>query len=263
MKKLLILIVCTTMLISAQSDKITIKSDQDAIVYLGGELSNIRGMLEMYAQLGCRITYKLPNPKEKLKALLVEFDSLMDALDVKYSNDTLILDTTKEARNFWSPVKSVIVKALAQDMDTDLIKAKTIYIHNNIRSTIKNISKMKAHLVKTSKIKYAEEINAVLEIGASARRLSAHYMMRTLNVDDPTIEKHYKKGLSIYKSSLALLTASTFSKDAKVAEYLKFFKKRLLYFEYIWQVKALTPVLMSKWSYDVYKKTNELAKFIK
>ena len=261
MKRILWIFLSSIILLNAQAVRIEIKSDKDGIIYLGGELSNIRGMLETYAQIVDHISYK--HPKEKLHKSLDQLDTLLSQLDVTYDSDSVIREHTKKARDFWAPVKKILLGAFDGSVDTNTLRSKTITIHNNIRNTIKSISAMKAHIIQTSKIKHSAEINAALEIGASARRMSAHYMMRLLNIDDPTIEAHYKNGLKIYEESLVILHASTFAKDPVCAKSLTLFERKLLYFKQIWEMEVMTPALVIKRGNTVFEKATELARYIK
>lgn len=258
MKKIIALLLGCFVLVGAKVD-IQIENDKSAVIHLGKELSSIRNMLEIYAQITGGIKYELP--KERLQYSLEELEAFLDTLDSKYGSDTIITSSTKSARELWKPVKEILENALAENADRKILKEKVVYVHDHIRGTIKNISKMKAHIIEVSGISHIAEINAALEIAASSRRLSAHYMMKMLNIKDPTTETHYIQGLKKYEEALLLLKASKSSQ--KTADMLKIFEKRLQYFKNVWDMHIFTPSLVVKKANEVFSMAMELAYSIK
>jgi len=251
MKKLLwIWLICLS---GAHAQNIDIKSDRDAVIYLGEELSNIRGMLEIYAQIAGGVTYKMP--KERLSLSLSRLDELLEKVESRYSNSPTIKETIKSTRGYWAPVKEVLEGAVASSIKRENMVAETLFVHNNIRKTIKGISAMKADVIAHSKIPHVKEINALLEIGASARRVSSHYMMKMIKVEDPTIKKHYENGIKIYKDSLQLLRNSKAVTQNNISSILDYFGKSLFYFEQIWNMQRFTPSLVVKKSNQVFEKS--------
>lgn len=254
MKRIIVLLLSCFVFLGAKID-IQIENDKSAVIHLGEELASIRNMLEIYAQITGGIKYKLP--KERLQQSLEELEVLLDTLDSKYGSDTIITSSTKSARELWKPVKEILENALTENADRKMLKGKVVYVHDHIRGTIKNISKMKAHIIEISSISHIAEINAALEIGASSRRLSAHYMMKLLDVDDPTIEKHYKRGLKRYEEALQILKTSNPSRET--AEMLSVFEQGLRYFKNVWSMHIFTPALVVKRANEVFTKATELA----
>jgi len=254
MKRIVVLWLSCFVLLGAKVD-INIENNKSAIICLGKELASIRNMLEIYAQITGGIKYKLP--KERLRQSLEELEVLLDALGSRYGSDAIVTSSTKSARVLWKPVKKILENALVKNVDRKTLKRKVVYVHDHIRGTIKNISKMKAHIIEISNINHIAEINAALEIGASSRRLSAHYMMKLLDVNDPTIEKHYQQGLKRYAEALHILKASKPSQ--KTLDMLRIFEKRLHYFKNIWNMHIFTPALVVKKANEVFFKSTELA----
>ena len=107
------------------------------------------------------------------------------------------------------------------------MKKNAIFVHGNIRTVIKAMEAMKAHMVSQAKFPAIKELNAAIEIDASARRLSAHYAMAMWKLPDPTIEEHWKKGVSIYAQSLKTLKQSSYANDPAFAKNLKIAQKML------------------------------------
>ncbi len=183
------------------------KKDTSNILALGMEMSNMRDMLKSYILIGAKVKYK--NPTQKLKNGIVHYEHLLEEMKNGYPHDIIIQTSIQSSLTAWIKVKEAMELAL-QNESLKKMKKGAIFIHGNIRIVIKELAHMKKHLLDKSTIKNKKALNASIEIAASARRLSAHYMMDLWHLDDPTIQKHWDKGLKIYADSVEILKQSTF-----------------------------------------------------
>jgi hypothetical protein len=204
---------------------VEIKTPSDAVRAMGHEMSEMRHMLETYAMIGTDVTFQLP--KEKLKSSIALYEEVIAAMEKTFTDDA-VKKQIIIGRKGWAPVKGALVASLrANKPSPDEMKKGAIFIHGNIRKVIKAMETMKSYMLTKAQFKAINELNAVLEIDASARRLSAHYAMAMWELPDPTIEAHWKKGIKIYRDSLALLEKSSFMENKIFLEQLKIAKKEL------------------------------------
>ena len=185
---------------------ITLNNNKDTILALGMEMSNMRKMLESYIMIGAEIDYK--HPDQKLKNGIIHYETLLTTIEKKYPDDKTIQESILISRHAWKYVKEAMQLTL-QHVSLERLKKGANFIHGNIRTVIKEMEHMKKYLLETSNIQDKEALNASIEIAASARRLSAHYMMALWHLNDPTIQKHWNKGLKIYGDSLEILKNSS------------------------------------------------------
>jgi len=238
------IILSFTLFFSFQSlSALEIKSPLDAVQALGHEMSEMRHMLETFAMIGTGVTFKLP--KEQLKTSVKLYEDVIAGMEKGFSDDA-IQKQIAIGRRGWAPVKQALETSLQKNPDRNMMKEKAIFIHGNIRTVIKAMEAMKAHMLHKAKFKAIRELNAAIEIDASARRLSAHYAMWMWDLPDPTIEKHWQKGVKIYQDSLALLEQSSFASDAAFKDLLSDARRQLMLFGMMHKMagnKRFTPAL--------------------
>jgi len=236
-----------------------IKDDRDAILKLGMEMSNMRDMLEAYILVGIKLDYK--NPTQKLKNGIGHYENLLVALQSKYKDDTEIQKNLSISFQAWKVVREAMVLAL-HDTSLEKMKEGAIFIHGNIRTVIKALASMKKILLKKSSIKDKEALNASIEIAASARRLSAHYMMALWKLNDPTIEKHWNKGLKIYADSLAILKQSNYIDNPKFKTLLSNCSKYHRYFTRMGEKPKIFSILIDKKSNMAFEAAKQMTTMI-
>jgi len=230
----------------------------EAVLKIGKNMATIRGMLEAYSMVTAKIKYKVP--KEHLKKDISEYESLINYLEKNY-HDKTISKKLKEDKKAWDKIKPAIMSAF-ETYDIDKMKKNILFIHGNIRTVLKNLEEIKSYIIQKYDIKNEKELNAAIEIGASAKRLSAHYMMKMLNVNDPTIDKHWKKGVKIYSNSIAILKASKFYKNPTFKKLLDNANKQLKYFQTMYGLNQYMPVIFKKKASQVVKESNDMLKII-
>jgi len=236
-----------------------IKNNLDAVLGFGGQMSNIREMLETYSLLGMNVSFR--HPKDRLKASMAEYETLLDTVEKNFP-DEFIHNSVAKSRTAWKPVNKALHTAL-ENIGKESMKDNAIFIHGNIRSVIKEMAAMKKYLLEKMSIADSANLNASIEIGASARRLSAHYMMRLWKLNDPTIEKHWKNGVKIYTDSIAILRKSSYNSDAEFKKLLDTCEKRLQYFNIVWDMPDLkTPVLIHKKGKEAFESANAMSETI-
>jgi len=235
------------------------KKDQDSVLALGMEMSNMRNMLAAYILTGAKISYKRPH--ERLKNGIVHYENMLDTLTKDYPNDKVMQDSIQKSRDAWVNVKGAMELAL-KNTSLEKLKSGAIWIHGNIRTVIKEMANMKAHLFKTSTIQNKDALNASIEIAASAKRLSAHYMMDLWHLDDPTIEKHWEKGMKIYADSILVLKNSPFIHNKKFASNLRSVIKYHRYFRKMWEKPKIYSILIDKKTDIVFHKAKEITEII-
>jgi len=235
------------------------KKDQATILALGMEMSNMRNMLAAYILTGAKISYK--RPEERLKNGILHYENMLSTITKDYPHDEFIQASVKKSLHAWVNVKGAMELALAKT-DLEKLKSAAIWIHGNIRTVIKEMAAMKGYLFKTSNIENKMALNASIEIAASAKRLSAHYMMDLWHLNDPTIEKHWKKGMKIYSDSIEVLQKSPFIKNKKFASNLKSVIKYHHYFEKMWQKSKIFSILIDKKTDIVFHKAKEMTEII-
>jgi len=235
------------------------KTDKDTVLKLGMEMSNMRNMLEAFILIGAKIKYK--NPTKKLKEGIVHYENMIDTIQSDYPNDEIIQQSIMSSRKAWPSVKGAMQLAL-QNEPLEKLKKGAIFIHGNIRTVIKEMAHMKKHIFKVSSIRDKEALNASIEIAASARRLSAHYMMDLWHLDDSTIEKHWKKGMKIYGDSLAILKTSPYMKNPRFAVLYRSVKKYHRYFEKMWEKPKIFSILIDKKANIAFRQAKEMTQII-
>ncbi len=236
-----------------------LKKNLDAVLGFGGQMSNIRAMLETYSLLGMNVSFR--HPDEKLKASILEYETLLDTVEKDFQ-DEFIQKSVAKSRVAWKPVNKALHTAL-EHVGKESMKDNAIFIHGNIRSVIKEMSAMKKYLLDKMKVKNSDNLNASIEIGASARRLSSHYMMRLWDLDDPTIEEHWNNGVKIYTNSVAILKKSSFVKDPVFKKLLDDCDIKLKYFKIVGDLPDLkTPALINKSAEDVFNNANKMSEII-
>jgi len=235
------------------------KKNTSSILALGMEMSNMRDMLKSYILIGAKIKYK--NPTKKLKGGIVHYERLLDEIKTRYPHDSSIQTSVQNSLNAWVKVKEAMELAL-QNESLEKMKQGAIFIHGNIRTVIKELAHMKKYLLDKSNIKNKEALNASIEIAASARRLSAHYMMDLWHLDDPTIQKHWDKGLKIYADSLEILKQSSFIKNHRFYILLKKSIKLHKYFTRMGKKAKIYSILIDKKADIAFKQAKEMSTII-
>ncbi len=231
----------------------------NAILDLGKQMSNMRNMLESYALIATKVSYK--SPDKRLQQGIAEYESTIDRMDKNFKDEEISNDV-KISREAWQPVKTALLTAL-KDNNADRLKEEGLYIHGNIRTVIKEMETMKKYLLEKEKIKNGAELNAAIEIAASSQRLSAHYMMKMWDLDDPTIQKHWDKGAKIYADSIKLLKASSYYKDPEFKKLLDNTETQLNYFLTVVMFDGkFVPVLVHDKAQKAYKSANKMAEII-
>lgn len=230
-----------------------------AILDLGKQMSNMRNMLETYALIATKVSYK--SPDKRLQQGIAEYESTIEKMDKNFKDEEIINDV-KISREAWTPVKTALLTAL-KDNNPERLKEEGLYIHGNIRTVIKEMEIMKKYLLEKEKIKHGTELNAAIEIAASSQRLSAHYMMKMWDINDPTIQKHWDKGVEIYKKSIKILKASRYYKDPKFKKLLDDTEVQLNYFLTVVMFDGkFVPVLVHDKAQKAYTDANQMAEII-
>jgi len=247
------------LLVQSTTNAVTLNNDRDTILELGMEMSDMRNMLEAYILIGAKVDYK--NPTQKLKDGMVHYEELLRVIKVKYPLNTEIQESISTSLNAWKIVKSAMELALG-NANLEALKKGAIFIHDNIRTVIKEMAHMKKILLDTSRLKNKEALNASIEIAASARRLSAHYMMDLWHLNDPTIQKHWNKGLKIYADSLEILKTSPFVNNHQFNVLLKNSIKLHKYFTRMGEKSKIFSILIDKKANIAFNEAKEMTNII-
>ena len=246
------------------------KKELKTILDLGKQMSSMRNMLETYALVATDVEYK--EPEKRLEDSMKEYEEVLDFID-KNLKDKDIEASIKASRKAWAPVKKAFLsaknhhktinKGSKHDSIHDKMIDEGIFIHSNIRSVIKELAKMKAHIIEKQKIKDSTELNAAIEIAASSQRLSAHYMMKMWGLPDPTIQEHWDNGVKIYTDSIAILKKSAYYKDPKFKKELDSSEKNLNYFTTVIMFDdKYVPVVVHEKAQLAFKSANNMSKTI-
>jgi len=223
---------------------VEIKNPLDAVVALGHEMSEMRHMLEIYAMIGTGVSFHLP--KEQMKKSIRQYEETITAIEKKIP-DTVVQNQITQGRTAWGSVKQALMTSLQSvKPSAEAMRKEAVFIHGNIRKVIRAMETMKTHLLAQTKFKAINELNAALEIDASARRLSAHYAMWMWNLPDPTIEAHWQNGMKIYAHSLDILSASSLNANSEFHQNLTTARQQLQSFSMMHKMaldKRFTPAL--------------------
>ena len=238
---------------------IEIKNDNDAILKLGMEMSNMRNMLEAYILIGIKVDYK--NPTKKLKDGMAHYEDLLVSLRSKYKNDKRIQQSISTSFQSWEPVAKAMALTL-KEKNLKEMKDGAIFIHDNIRILIEEMERMKKILLDESTMIEKDALNASIEIAASARRLSAHYMMALWQLDDPTVKEHWEKGLKIYGDSLDILRHSSYVENEEFLILLNSCRKYHRYFIRMWDKRKIYSILIDKKADIVFRKAEKMTDII-
>ncbi len=238
---------------------VEVKNSVDAVLACGEQMSNVRKMLETYSLIATEVTYK--SPSERLKASMNEYEGLIASMEKNFK-DKEIQESVKKSKDAWKPVKEALLTAL-ENNDAKRLEQEGLFIHGNIRSVIKELGNMKKYLLGKEKIHDIEMLNASIEISASARRLSAHYMMKMWGLPDPTIEEHWNEGIKIYTDSVTTLKGSGYYKNEEFKKLLDECEKQLGYFNTIWMFDdKFVPVIVQERADNIYKTANDMSRII-
>jgi len=230
-----------------------------SILELGKEMSNMRDLLGIYTSIGVGIQYK--KPKNRLLNGIKEYEDVLSNIKSKH-NDKPIQISIVKSKKAWAPVKKALMTANS-NVSRDEMRKEALFIHANIRSVIKELAAMKAYLLSNINTKYGAELNAAIEIGASANRLSAHYMMKIWKLDDPTIEKHWNNGVKIYTDSIKILKSSKFYSNEEFKQELDKAEKILTYFIMLADLNSFAaPALVTMKSNKSLKNAQLMTKII-
>ena len=244
-------------LINAQASEL--KKSLNTVFAIGGQMTNMRHLLETYALIATNVSYKAPE-KRLLKGIL-EYEGTIDSIEKEYK-DKEIVASIKAGKKAWKPVKEALLTSIKNN-DADRMMKEGLFIHANIRSVIKELAKMKKYLLDRDKPKYKDEINAVIEIDASSQRLSAHYMMKMWGLDDPTIQEHWNKGVKIYKDSIKTLKTSHYYKKPKFKKLLDTTERHLKYFTMVVTFEdKFVPVLVQEKAEKVCKTAEVMGEIV-
>ncbi len=256
-KKIQLLIVA--LMISVVSLQASNNKTINAILDMGAQMSNMRNMLETYSLLATQVSYK--SPEKRLKSSIAEYESTLDTMSKNFK-DKEIITSVKVSRKAWKPIKKALLTPLS-DNDKKKMMDEGLFIHENIRSVIKELAKMKKYLLKKESIKGGDLLNASIEIQASSQRLSAHYAMKMWGLPDPTIQKHWDNGVKIYTDSIKTLKASEFYKNKEFKKELDNTEKHLKYFNIVIMFEdKFVPVLVHDKAEDTFKSGKKLSKII-
>jgi len=235
------------------------KNSINSILDLGKQMSNMRNMLETYALIATKVSYK--SPDKRLQQGIAEYESTIDTMDKNFK-DPEIVESVKISREAWKPVKTALLTAL-KDNSSERLREEGLFIHANIRTVIKELAHMKKFLLEKEKIKDGEQLNAAIEIAASSQRLSAHYMMKMWDLDDPTIQKHWDNGVKIYSDSIKLLKGSTYYKEPKFKKLLDDTETQLNYFLTVIMFDGkFVPVIVHDKAQKAYESANKMSEII-
>ena len=222
LKVILFVAVGTTMSLYP-TERVVIQSDEDAVRAVGAQMAHIRHMLEIYSLIGTGVTYK--DPQKRLESMILDYEETIKSIKKIYKSDKFVQNSIAKSKKAWEPLKKELSKALSGKETQKEMEKGAIFFHDNIRSVTKEMESMKRHFVDISGAKHFKLLDAALEVAASARRLSSHYMMRMWGLPDPTIEEHWNKGVEIFKSSLDKLSKSEFVKNPQFKKQLDIAKK--------------------------------------
>jgi len=235
------------------------KSSINAILDLGKQMSNMRNMLESYALIATKVSYK--SPDKRLQKGIAEYESTIETMDKNFK-DPEIVESVKISREAWKPVKIALLTAL-KDNSAERLREEGLFIHGNIRTVIKELANMKKYLLTKEKIKNGKELNAAIEIAASSQRLSAHYMMKMWDLNDPTIQKHWDNGVKIYTDSIKILKESSHYKDPEFKKLLDNTEAQLNYFLTVVMFDGkFVPVLVHAKAQEAYNSANKMGEII-
>jgi len=230
-----------------------------AILDLGKEMSDMRNMLETYALIANKVSYKLP--KTRLEKKMKGYEVLITRLGKEFP-DPDIQSSLERSKKAWKPLKKSLLTAFEKPDPAQMTK-EGLFIHSHIRSVIKELASMKRYLLEKEKFKNGKELNAAIEIAASSQRLSAHYMMKMWGLPDPTIQKHWDNGVRIYSDSIKILKESKYYRNDQFKKLLDSTEKQLKYFKTVFSLgDEYMPVIVHNRAEKAYQTANEMSRMI-
>jgi len=245
--------------LSSTSQASELRKSINTVLAIGGQMTNMRHLLETYALIATSVSYKAPE-KRLLKGIL-EYEGAIDSIEKNYK-DKAIQDNIKNGKKAWKTVKKALLTALKNN-DSKRMRKEGLFIHANIRSVIIELANMKKYILDKDKPKDRDELNAIIEIDASSQRLSAHYMMKMWKLEDPTIEEHWNKGVEIYTNSIIILKASHYYKDAKFKKLLDNTERNLRYFKMVFTFDdKFVPVVVQERASTVCKDADAMGEIL-
>jgi len=239
------------------------KDDDDAILAIGKEMAGTRYMLETYAMIGAKVTYKAP--RKRILKEINSFEELLDALNRNYP-EAEVQEPLKVINKNWKYVKKSFKLAIEPDIEPEKLKEGAKVLHEECKDTTKALEDIKSYILSKVNLENEDELNAAIEIGTSARGLSSHYAMWMWGLHDDTIKEHWNKWIKIYEDSLDILKKSKFNSNKKFAKDLKFTKDTLAYFKMMYQMgqsgKKFVPALIQEKAEEVNRASLDMVKII-
>ncbi len=227
-----------------------------AVLSIGQELAGIRSALGLYCMAGMKVKYK--DPHKRIAALAAHYEKTLQGIKKDFA-DPEIQKKIASSESAWAKLKPKMLSAKSQP---DILKNNALFIHGHIRSVLKGLEEIKEILLSKADSVNASYINAAIEVGASSKRLSSHYMMKLWKLDDSTIDKHWKSGVKRYKDGIELLKNSPFAKKAAFREKIAFCEKELAFFEMMYQMGKGVPTIIDSKSNRILKASQEMANAI-
>ncbi len=240
--------------LSAYAAPQPIKTPSEGIVETGQQIAQVRFMLEVYSVIGTGIKYH--KPRERLTRAIETFEQTL--ANLQQVENPAIQKAAAKAQEAWKPVKKALMSAF-EKRDPAAMKKDALTVHADIRAVIVELEKIKDLFLQQAKFAHAPQINAVIEIAASARRLSSHYMMKMWGVPDPTIDEHWNNGMKKYQAALKELESSPVSKDPVIAPLLKTCDNEYKYFQTISDLgDDFVPVLVERHAKKIYETADKM-----
>ncbi len=213
-----------------------------SVLSIGEQMSSLIDMLEIYSLIGLGVTYD--TPVKKLKNSITAYDMMLINLSSTYRDETM-QKSIEKTRLSWRKIRRALYGVLVLT-DRRTMKLNAVYINEKLRIAIRELNEMKDYLLKSSGIKNKNILDAAILMGVSSKRLSSNYMMKVWGVEDPSIDKYWKKNMETFSRSLEYLKESSFTKDKEFGKYLKTSLREFRYFSVVYTLQHKVPALVNR-----------------
>ncbi|MEA3491455.1 MAG: hypothetical protein U9R27_06110 [Campylobacterota bacterium] len=205
------------LLMSSQAHAKKLDQNVDTLIELGKQVSNAGSMLSNYVAIGTKIKFK--DPIGRLKGNIEEYDSTLNLLNERYSDDATIQKSLKNSRISWKLIKDKLLSATVEP-DSKTMKKEALFVYGNIHNIIAEMELMKEHLLKSATSIESVALDSAIGVSTSSHNLLMIYMMQMWGLSDATTTKDWDISVERYKKSIAVLQKSPFYKDLEFKGWL-------------------------------------------
>jgi len=238
----------------ANSD--SIKTKQDAMIAIGLETANLNSILSLLCMNYMGVEYN--NPHQRIQAIAKHYDETLEAMHKGFESPD-IRQNIDNLKAQWARSKD---KILAQFNNNTSQKIDARSVYDSIQTNLAELKKTQALFLEGFQTNHIADVNAAIEIGASAKQLSSLYLIKLCKLDNPTYDELWLKAVHRFQTGIATLKQSSLMHDKTFTTALTASEKHLHFFEMMKKMSRGAPVAIDKRSDQVLRLSTQMLKTI-